>query len=87
MPAIPQQIITVDLFPISHDISPIRGRRDDIQVTATESDYIGERQIVVHRPPGFDENPKPMYDVLYFIDLSVGNADFYLPALDYLFNQ
>ncbi len=53
---------------------------------ASSSEYIGTRQLLVYRPPGYDENPRPQYDVIYVIDLNPNNAPLYIDQIEYLFN-
>ncbi len=52
----------------------------------SRSDYIGTREVVLLRPPGFFENPRPVYDVITFIDMSPDTAEIYQTYITDLFN-
>ncbi len=45
------------------------GSYETVSVTSSD-EYLSSRNIVLYTPPGFTENPRPVYDVLYMTDLS-----------------
>lgn len=46
---------------------------------------IGERDLVMYLPPGFEENPRPVYDLIYMFDLGPTSNFAHKLALDMMY--
>ena len=68
----------------------VSGKYKTLQIEATKNpEVIGNKSTLVYFPPGYLENPKPTYDVIYTFDLSssLNVSDNIKPILDNLFSR